>query len=137
MKKGLLLAGFVCISLLLTGCQAETKTLNCTMKEDAGGATTTSNMDVTFTGSKVENINMDIIIDYTDEYASVSNIFKETLESQKSTLEETGYEVNITSGDNFVKLTASGTSETLTSDESTGSYEKTKESLENSGYTCK
>lgn len=137
MKKGMLLAGLAVSALLVTGCGEETKTLNCTLKEDAGGATTTSNMKVEFKGDKAESITMDIIIDYTEEYASFAEVFKQTLESQKSTLEDTGYEVEITSGENSVKLSAKGTADTLTEDESTGTYEATKKSLEDSGYTCK
>lgn len=137
MKKGMLLAGLAVSALLVTGCGEEGKTLNCTLKEEAGGATTTSNMKVEFKGDQAESITMDIIIDYTEEYASFAEVFKQTLESQKSTLEDTGYEVEITSGENSVKLTAKGTSETLTEDESTGTYEDTKKSLEDSGYTCK
>lgn len=137
MKKGMLLTGLAISALLVTGCGEKTKTLDCTLKEDAGGATTTSNMVVKFKGDKAESISMDIIIDYDEKYASFAETFKQTLESQKSTLEDTGYTVKITSGENSIKLTAKGTAETLTEDESTGTYEDTKKSLEDSGYTCK
>jgi len=137
MKKGMLVAGLVVSALLVTGCGEKGKTLSCTLKEDVGGAVTTSNMEVKFKGDKAESISMDIIIDYDEKYASFAETFKQTLESQKETLEETGYEVKITSGKNSVKLTAKGTAETLTEDESTGTYEDTKKSLEDSGYTCK
>lgn len=137
MKKGMLLAGLAVSALLVTGCGDNGKTLSCTMKEEAGGATTTSNMDVKFKGDKAESITMDIVIDYTDEYKSFAEVFKQTLESQKSTLEDTGYEVEITSSDNSVKLSAKGTSETLDKSEYTGTYDATKESLEKAGYTCK
>jgi len=137
MKKGMLVAGLVVSALLVTGCGEKTKNLSCTLKEDAGGVTTTSNMDVKFKGDKAESIVVDIVIDYEEKYASLADTFKKTLESQKSTLEDTGYDVEITSGKNSVKLTAKGTAETLTEDESTGTYEDTKKSLEDSGYTCK
>lgn len=137
MKKGMLLAGLAISALLVTGCGEEKRTLNCTLKEDAGGATTTSNMEVKFKGDKAESIAMDIVIEYDEKYASFADTFKQTLEAQKGTLEDTGYEVKITSGKNSVKLTAKGNADTLTEDESTGTYEATKKNLEDSGYTCK
>ena len=140
MKKRILLAALVVSTLLVTGCNDDGgKTLNCTLKEEAGGATTTSVMDMKFNkdGDQVETITMDIVIDYTEEYESFADLFKQTLESQKTNLEDVGYEVTITSGERSQKLTATGTSETLDSSESTGTYDATKKSLEDAGYTCK
>lgn len=137
MKKGMLLTAVAVAALLVSGCGEEKKTLNCTMKEELGGATTSSEMKVVFKGDKAETIDMSITIDYTDEYASFGDVFKQTLESQKTSFESLGYEVKISSGDNQQKLTARGTSETLDESESTGTYEDTKKELEASGFTCK
>lgn len=139
MKKAVLLATLAVPTLLVTGCASKAKTLTCTLTEDAGGATTTSVMDMKFNskGDQVESINMDITIDYDEEYKSYASVFKQTLESQKTNLEDIGYEVKITSGDSSVSLNAKGTNKTLDASESTGTYEATKKSLEDSGYVCK
>lgn len=137
MKKGILLVGLAVSVLLVTGCSESRRTLNCTIKEEAEGTTTTSVMNIDFKGNQAENITLEINIDYDEELASYADIFKQTLESQRSGLEEIGYEVEITSGDNSQKLVATGTNETLDESETTGTYENTKKSLEESGYTCK
>lgn len=138
MKKGILLAGLAVSILLATGCgSTEEKNLNCTMKEEADGVTTTSIMDMNFKGNQAETITLDVIIDYSDEYKEYASMFTQTLESQRKNLESIGYEVKITSGDNSQKLTAKGTSKTLDESESKGSYSATKKSLEDSGYICK
>lgn len=138
MKKGILLTGLVVSALLVTGCGgSKERNLNCTMKEEADGATTTSVMDINFKGNQAENITLDIAIDYSDEYKEYASLFKQTLEAQRKNLESVGYEVEITSGDNSQKLTAKGTSETLDESESKGSYSATKKSLEDAGYVCK
>ena len=139
MKKGILLVGLAASALLVTGCNGgEGKTLNCTLEEKAGGTTTTSSVEMKFNSGndKIEEAKMEISINYTEEYKSFADVFKQTLESQKTNLEDIGYEVTITSSDLSQKLTATGTSKTLDSSESTGSYEATKESFEDSGYTC-
>lgn len=137
MKKGMLLVALAVPTLLVTGCNEQEKSLTCTLTEDAGGATTTSVMDMNFKGNQVQDITLDITIDYTDEYKSFAEIFEQTLESQKTNLEDIGYEVKITSGENSLTLTAQGTKDTLDEEEITGSYDATKESLEEAGYTCK
>lgn len=139
MKKGLLLAGLAVSAMLFTGCGGEGKTLNCTMSESAGGATTTSTMDIKFNGkgNKIDTATMNITIDYDESYESYASVFKQTLETQKTNLEKVGYDVKITSGDHSVTLIAEGTGETLDESESVGSYEITKQSFVNSGYTCK
>lgn len=141
MKKGILFAGLAAFALLVTGCDVMEgdvqKKLHCTMSEDAGGATTTSTMDVNFDGDKAEDITMEIVIEYTDDYASFADVFKQTLESQRGNLEDIGYEVTITSGDNSQKLRAYGTYDSLDASEANGTYEATKKSFEDSGYTCK
>lgn len=134
MKRKLLL--LVISMLLVTGC-GKTKNLQCTLEQKAQGATTTSVMNINFNGNKAKDITLDISIDYTDEYASYADTFKQTLESQRSSLEKVGYKVEITSKGNSQKLKATGTGDSLDSSEATGSYDATKKSLENSGYTCK
>lgn len=135
MKKllGLSLAAMIIVA---TGCAKE-KVLKCTMEQEQSGASTVSHMDVTFKGNEATKIDMDIEIKYDDKYKSFAKTFKSTLESQKGKLEDTGYTVKITSGDNSVKLTAKGTSKTLDESEYKGTYEATKEKFESAGYTCK
>ena len=62
---------------------------------------------------------------------------RSTLETQKTTLEKTGYTVDITSKDNNITLSAVGTDKTLTDDEKTGNYEVTKKTYEKQGLKCK
>lgn len=138
MKKGILLTGLVISALLVTGCGgSKERNLNCTMKEEADGVTTTSVMNMNFKGNQAETITLDIVIDYSDEYKEYASILTQTLEAQREGLESVGYEVKITSGENSQKLTAKGTSKTLDESESKGSYSATKKSLEDSGYICK
>lgn len=135
MKKKMLLLSLATVVLLSTGCGSK-KELHCTLKQGEG-AVTTSTMDVTFKGNEAQDVTLSMSIDYTDEYASYADTFKQTLETQKSTLEKVGYKVEITSEKNSQKLKATGTADTLDESESKGSYEATKENLEKSGYTCK
>ena len=136
MKKKVLGLSLAAAMLLATGCGNEKK-LHCTLEQGQEGATTTSTMDVTFDGAKAKDITLNITVDYDDEYASYAETFEQTLESQRSTLEDVGYKVKITSKDNSINLKATGTSKTLDTSEATGTYEATKKSLEDSGYTCK
>ena len=135
MKNKVLGLSLAAVLILTTGCSNEKK-LHCTLKQGEEGAITTSIMDITFEGAKAKDITLNISIDYNDDYASYANTFKETLESQRSTLEDVGYDVEIISEDNSQKLKATGTADTLDTSEATGTYEATKESLEDSGYTC-
>ncbi len=139
MKKGILLAGLAASLVLVTGCGAEEtkRNLRCTFVDDASGASTTSVMDINFNGDKAENITLDITIDYTEDFESYASIFKQTMKTQKTNLEDVGYKVTLSSGKGFEKLSAYGTYETLDASESTGTYEATKKSLEASGYVCK
>lgn len=137
MKKKVLLAGLAVSALLVTGCEESTRTLNCTIKDESEGTTTTSIMNIDFKGSQAEKITLEINIDFDEEYAAYADAFKQNLESQSADLKEIGYEVEIISGDNSQKLVATGTNETLDESETTGTYENTKKSLEESGYTCK
>lgn len=136
MKKGLLLTVLAISTLLVSGCGETEKHLKCSLTEEASGTTTTSVMEMDFKGNQAQNISLNISINYPEEFASYADVFKQTLETQKSNLEEIGYEVQITSGDNSQNLTATGTVDTLDSSETTGSYEATKESFEESGYVC-
>lgn len=139
MKKKYWLLVLILPILLLTGCseEATTRTLSCTMKDEASGASTSSTMDITFRENEAERISLSISIDYTDEYKGYVNTFKETLETQKTNLEKVGYDVKISSGDFSISLLAVGTNHTLDESEYKGTYSNTKKSLEESGYTCK
>lgn len=137
MKKKNLLAVLILPILLVTGCSESEKNLSCTLKEEVEGSTMMSTMDMTFKGNIAQDITLNIGIEYDEDASSLSDFFKQVLEDQKVNLEEVGYDVTITSGEYSHKLTAVGTSETLDEDEFTGSYEATRESLEDQGYTCK
>lgn len=137
MKGKIIFAAVLAVTVLGTACGGKTKTLECTLEQKADQATTTSTMTVKFKGNTAEKITLDMSISYGDEYKEYADVFKQTLEAQRSTLEDVGYEVKITSEDNAQKLTATGTNKTLDKEESTGNYEDTKKKLEDSGYTCK
>lgn len=138
MKKKVLLIALITSVLLVTGCgKGSTKKLTCTSKEETGGVTTSSVMDISFKGNEAEKITLNISIDYTDDYKNYVNTFKKTLETQKTNLEKVGYDVDITSESSSLKLKAVGTSKTLDESEYQGTYAATKKSLEDSGYTCK
>lgn len=139
MKKKYWLLALIIPILLATGCSKEstTKSLSCTMKDGIEGTSTSSKMDITFRENEAERISLNISIDYNNEYKDYVDTFKETLETQKTNLEKLGYDVKITSNDSSINLLAVGTNKTLDESEYKGTYDATKKSLEESGYTCK
>ena len=139
MKKKYWLLALIIPILLVTGCSEEstTKSLSCTMKNGIEGTSTSSKMDITFRENEAERISLNISIDYNNEYKDYVDTFKETLETQKTNLEKLGYDVKITSNDSSINLLAVGTNKTLDESEYKGTYDATKKSLEDSGYTCK
>ena len=139
MKKKYWLLALIIPILLVTGCSEEstTKSLSCTMKNGIEGTSTSSKMDITFRENEAERISLNISINYNNEYKDYVDTFKETLETQKTNLEKLGYDVEITSNDSSINLLAVGTNKTLDESEYKGTYDATKKSLEDSGYTCK
>jgi len=139
MKKKYWLLALIIPILLVTGCSEEstTKSLSCTMKNGIEGTSTSSKMDITFRENEAERISLNISIDYNNEYKDYVDTFKETLETQKTNLEKLGYDVKITSNNSSINLLAVGTNKTLDESEYKGTYDVTKKSLEDSGYTCK
>lgn len=139
MKKKYWLLALIIPILLVTGCSEDstTKSLSCTMKDGIEGTSTSSKMDITFRENEAERISLNISIDYNTEYKDYVDTFKETLETQKNNLEKLGYDVKITSNDSSINLLAVGTNKTLDESEYKGTYDATKKSLEDSGYTCK
>ncbi len=139
MKKKYWLLALIIPILLVTGCSEEstTKSLSCTMKDGIEGTSTYSKMDITFRENEAERISLNISIDYNNEYKDYVDTFKETLETQKTNLEKLGYDVKITSNNSSINLLAVGTNKTLDESEYKGTYDATKKSLEDSGYTCK
>ena len=139
MKKKYWLLALIIPILLVTGCSEEstTNSLSCTMKDGIEGTSTSSKMDITFRENEAERISLNISIDYNNEYKDYVDTFKETLEIQKNNLEKLGYDVKITSNDSSINLLAVGTNKTLDESEYKGTYDATKKSLEDSGYTCK
>lgn len=139
MKKKYWLLALIIPILLITGCSEEstTKSLSCTMKNGIEGTSTSSKMDITFRENEAERISLNISIDYNNEYKDYVDTFKETLETQKTNLEKLGYDVKITSNNSSINLLAVGTNKTLDESEYKGTYDVTKKSLEDSGYTCK
>lgn len=139
MKKKYWLLALIIPILLVTGCSEDstTKSLSCTMKDGIEGTSTSSKMDITFRENEAERISLNISIDYNTEYKDYVDTFKETLETQKNNLEKLGYDVKITSNNLSINLLAVGTNKTLDESEYKGTYDATKKSLEDSGYTCK
>jgi len=139
MKKKYWLLALIIPILLVTGCSEDstTKSLSCTMKDGIEGTSTSSKMDITFRENEAERISLNISIDYNNEYKDYVDTFKETLETQKTNLEKLGYDVKITSNNSSINLLAVGTNKTLDESEYKGTYDATKKSLEDSGYTCK
>ena len=139
MKKKYWLLALIIPILLVTGCSEEstTKSLSCAMKDGIEGTSTSSKMDITFRENEAERISLNISINYNNEYKDYVDTFKETLETQKNNLEKRGYDVKITSNDSSINLLAVGTNKTLDESEYKGTYDATKKSLEDSGYTCK
>ena len=134
MKKIILVVGLL---FLVTGCDNEPikDKLECTFDVESGDYFTNSVMVINFDGARAEDITMDITLSYFDE-SSISKV-KEILITQKTNLENIGYSVSLSTGAGFERLSAYGTYGTLAASETNGTYQMTKESLENAGYICK
>lgn len=142
MKKGIFcIIGMLC----LTGCG--TKTLNCSMINDANEELKmTQNIITTYKKDSLTRMDMRIIVDFSDNYASYSDDLEKNLKETYQNYEgKKGIEINTTRKDKTVTLTFMADLDKMDNDtkkdfDLVGTGEKLSEvkaDLEQQGYTCK
>ena len=145
MKKTLILLSAVVMIGLSTGCKKE-KLLDCSMTQEQSGIEMKQNLKATFKGNNVEDVTVTVDAVLGETYKSYKSLFISTLESSYKKYQDLkGVEINTTDNDDTVTVTLKAdlnemddeSKEALDIVDTTGNYEKTKESLEKEGYTCK
>lgn len=142
MKKGIFcIIGMLC----LTGCG--TKTLNCSMINDANEELKmTQNIITTYKKDALTRMDMRIIVDFSDNYASYSDDLEKNLKETYQNYEgKKGIEIDTTRKDKTVTLTFMADLDKMDNDtkkdfDLVGTGEKLSEvkaDLEQQGYTCK
>lgn len=142
MKKGIFcMIGMLC----LTGCG--TKTLNCSMINDANEELKmTQNIITTYKKDALTRMDMRIIVDFSDNYASYSDDLEKNLkETYKDYEGKKGIQIDTKRKDKKVTLTFMADLEKMDNDTKkdfnlVGTGEKISEvkaDLEQQGYTCK
>lgn len=142
MKKGIFcMIGMLC----LTGCG--TKTLNCSMINDANEELKmTQNIITTYKKDALTRMDMRIIVDFSDNYASYSDDLEKNLKETYQNYEgKKGIEINTKRKDKTVTLTFMADLDKMDNDtkkdfDLVGTGERLSEvkvDLEQQGYTCK
>ncbi len=142
MKKGIFcMIGMLC----LTGCG--TKTLNCSMLNDANEELKmTQNIITTYKKDTLTRMDMRIIVDFSDNYASYSDDLEKNLKDTYKNYEgKKGIKIDTKRKDKTVTLTFMADLDKMDNDtkkdfDLVGTGEKLSEvkaDLEQQGYTCK
>ena len=142
MKKGIFcMIGMLC----LTGCG--TKTLNCSMLNDANEELKmTQNIITTYKKDTLTRMDMRIIVDFSDNYASYSDDLDKNLKDTYKNYEgKKGIKIDTKRKDKTVTLTFMADLDKMDNDtkkdfDLVGTGEKLSEvkaDLEQQGYTCK
>lgn len=144
MKKRIIFGATMGVMLLsLTGCGG--KTLTCTNTQEQTGMTMQAEVKVSFRNDTASDLNMTVKTDIDDDYADRTSQFAKLLEEQYSSYEDSGFDVDVKSTNNTVTLTLGADfahmtdeeKENLGFDSSDNSYDAVKDSLEDSGFTCR
>lgn len=148
MKKGIILAGLLLGTSILTGCGGSTETLSCSKEDDVATGKTITKMDATFEGNKTTNIDMNITMELKDQYKNYKNQMVEALETQfASYKEKDGVEIKTSSEDSKVSVDVKVDTNKMKdvdaknlfgfSTTAKQSKKDAKKDLEAEGYTCK
>ena len=144
MKK-VLVFGLVC-TLFLTGCGG--KKLTCTMSENENGMTSEAKVVLTFDkeGKEIQKGTVTMSVKVGEEYASLLYYMVAAAETEYAGIKDFA-KVYIKSSDNSISAKVSYKTKGLTEDQldeleyagvyDDTTYEETKESFEDMGYTCK
>lgn len=145
MKKTIALLSAIVLIGLSTGCKKE-KVLDCSISENESGIEMKQNIKANFKGNEVTNVIVTLDADLGEKYSSYKNLFVSTIKSTFKNYEDLkGVDIKTTDKDNVVTMTLTAditkmddeSKEALDIVDTTGDFEKTKESLEDEGYTCK
>ena len=144
MKSRVLVGSLAVMLLLLTGCGG-TQTLVCTQTQEEDGMTMTTEMNVAFQNDEASEFTMTADMKVDDTYIDYMDQFESIMKESFSTFEEDGMDVTIESKDTTITATVSANFNEMTEDEkeqigftsSDNSYDDVKQSLEDSGFTCK
>lgn len=142
MKKIKILAIFLLITIM-TGCGD--KTLSCTKEEDMEAGVATEKQVITFSNDKINLYEAEMSIKLNDDYKEYADLLLNSLEEPFSDFKDKkGIEYKTSKDDNRISVLLSGEYNKMDEDtkKSLGiaenySFDKTKESLENDGYSCK
>lgn len=134
MKRGKLALLLVVAMFMVSGCGKE-KELVCTTSATQGGITIEQEVNVKMKGNKVEDVNLDMLVKYPDEYTDEQkNTLFETYKAQESVLD-----MKAEKADNGIRLTAGKDSKYFDDVDFSEkiSFDDLKEQYEKQGYTCK
>lgn len=134
---------FICCLIILTGCSKD-KQLNCTLTKNIDGNNVVQTVDAFFKKDKISNISMKHEITLSEENTEYAEIYKNKIDEQfKAFKDKNGITVNLNETDNMITLDVNF--DILQMDEEanktigfsiSGSYSKSKDSLEKDGYSC-
>lgn len=136
--------GTILLVIFLTGCSKD-KSLNCVMGNDVYGNNVVETIDAFFKNGEISSINIKHEITLDEENSEYTEIYKKKIDEQfESFKDKQGIIVNLSEKDNVITLDVSIDVLNMNDEASkvigfsiSGSYDKSKESLEKAGYVCK
>lgn len=149
MKKIILMVIGVCSIFCLTGCDAGTQTLTCTITEAEDDITTTQVMTSTFQSGKLSKVNVNLEMILGETYNGYVETAKQSVDQQFADLvnaEGVTYVSSMNLDQNKIIVNVDANMDTL--DENTKillniqdanmdeTYEESKTYFENNGYIC-
>ena len=146
MKNFLKVGVLALVLVLVSGCGAKEKVLTCTMTNEETGMKSDQTMKVSFKDNKASKVNMTMKMTLDDEYASYLSSVKSMMDSEfEEFTSKTGVKYDSKTDKNTIninlELDVTKVSESdlkdMNFDNSLGTYDEVKKSLEGSGYTCK
>lgn len=134
------------LTLLLTGC-GNTKTLECSMKDDSNdGMVLNQKVKVSFDGDNVTKVDMDMKMTVDEEYSDYMDMMEDSLKEQFEDIESKkgitlktstkGNDINISFVADLTKMDKD-TKEELDIVDTEASYDEAKKTFEDEGYSCK
>ena len=130
--------------LLISGCNKK-KTLTCTKTEKETGMNLTTTTITNFVNDKISSLKLDINAKLDSSYVKYKDTIKQSLEKQYSIYkDEKGITYHTNIKDDTITFSLIVDNKAISKDtrknlniSNSENYEKSKESLENEGYTCK
>ena len=142
MRKLLIL---LCL-IILTGCDKnKDNTLNCTLTKEVSGNTVIQNVVASFSNDRVFKVDIKHEMKLNDEYTEYIDTFRQQIDAQFDDFKnKQGITTNLNQTSNTIIFTISIDISEIDNEAKkviginvSGSYNNTKKSFENEGYTCK